>query len=101
MALYNVQPISRHDVGPLLVQPVERASVAFLTSTTVRTSGYDFRVPLVTTDPTAAWVNEGQDIPLSDPTLSEVTVVPRNVAGLTIVSRELAHDSNRRCERRR
>jgi hypothetical protein len=51
MALYNVQSISRHDVRPLLVQPVEAASVAFLTSTTVRTAGYDFRVPLVTADP--------------------------------------------------
>ncbi len=94
MPLYNVQPISRHDVGPLLVQPVERASIAFLTSTTVRTTGFDFRVPLVTADPTAAWVAEGQDIPLSDPALSEITVVPRKVAGLTVVSRELATDSS-------
>ena len=37
MALYNVQSISRHDVGPLLVQPVERQSLAFLTATIVRT----------------------------------------------------------------
>jgi hypothetical protein len=51
MALYNVQSISRHDVRPLLVQPVEATSVAFLTNTTVRTAGYDFRVPLVTADP--------------------------------------------------
>ena len=39
MALYNFQSLSRHDVGPLLVQPVERASVVFLTSTTVCTAG--------------------------------------------------------------
>ena len=30
MAMYNRQPISREDVGPLLVQPVQRASLAFL-----------------------------------------------------------------------
>ncbi len=60
MPLYNVQPISRHDVGPLLVQPVQAASIAFLTSTTVRSAGYDFRVPLVTADPTAALPRAGE-----------------------------------------
>lgn len=93
MALYNAQPISRHDVGPLLVQPVERQSLAFLTATIVRTDALDFRIPIVTADPTAAWVNEGQDIPITDPTLTEVTVTPRKVARLVVVSRELAMDS--------
>ena len=44
-------------------------------------------MPLVTADLTAA-VAEGADSPLSDPTLSEITVVPRKVAGLTVVFRE-------------
>ncbi len=94
MPLYNEQPISREDVGPLFVQPVERASVAMQTSTTVMTDGSTFRVPLVTADPTAAFVAEGAEIPVSDPTLSEIVVTPRKVAGLTIVSRELAQDSS-------
>lgn len=42
---------------------VEVASVAFLASATVRTAGHDFRVPLVTADPTAAWVAEGAGSP--------------------------------------
>jgi hypothetical protein len=61
--MYNRQPISREDIGPLLVQPVSAASVAITTSTTVTTSGYTFRVPVVTDDPTAAWVAEGAGIP--------------------------------------
>ncbi len=51
-------------------------------------------MPLVTADPTAAWVAEGADIPLSDSTRSEITVVPRKVAGLTVVSREPANNSS-------
>ncbi len=94
MATYNKQPISKTDVGPLFVQPVQAESVAFRTSTTVETDGYDFRLPVVTADPSAAFVAEGAEIPISDPTLSEFTVIPRKLAGLTVISSELANDSS-------
>ncbi len=94
MATYNKQPMSRTDVGPLFVQPVQAESVAFRTSTIVETEGYDFRLPVVTADPSAAFVAEGAEIPISDPTLSELTVIPRKLAGLTIISFELANDSS-------
>ncbi len=45
-------------------------------------------------DPTASWVAEGAGIVPCDPTLSELVVTPAKVAGLTIISRELADDSN-------
>ncbi|GAB3603296.1 hypothetical protein GCM10027586_06280 [Kineococcus gypseus] len=94
MVMLNRQPISTEDIGPLVIQPVTAGSIAFETSTTVTTSGFTFRVPLVTDDPTAAWVAEGQDIPVSDADLDELTITPRKVAGLTIISRELADDSS-------
>ncbi len=93
MTLLNYQPISREAIGPLLIQPVTRMSVAIETTTTVTTDGFTFRVPIVTADPTAAWVPEGADIPVTDATLAEITVTPAKVAGLSIVSRELAEDS--------
>lgn len=93
MTLLNYQSISREVVGPLLVQPVTRMSVAIATTTTVTTDGYTFRVPIVAADPTAAWVAEGADIPISDADLDEITVTPAKVAGLSIISRELAEDS--------
>jgi HK97 family phage major capsid protein len=92
--LYNSQPISREDVGALFLQPVESASLAFRTSTTVRTSGHEFRIPVLNADPTAAFVAEGSEIAVSDPTLSELTVIPRKVAGLVVISSELANDSS-------
>jgi HK97 family phage major capsid protein len=94
MVMLNAQPISREDLGPLVVQPVSRQSVAISTSTNVTTDGHTFRVPIVTDDPAAAWVAEGTDIPASDAVLSEITVTPAKVAGLTVVSRELAEDSS-------
>jgi HK97 family phage major capsid protein len=62
--------------------------------TVASTSANRYRIPTVTADPTAAWVAEGAEIPITDPTLAELTVTPTKVAGLTIVSRELADDSN-------
>lgn len=45
-------------------------------------------------DPTAAWVAEGEEIPASDADLDEELIAPAKLAGLTIVSRELAEDSS-------
>jgi hypothetical protein len=39
-------------------------------------------------------VAEGAEITPSDPKLPELTVTPAKVAGLTIISRELADDSS-------
>jgi HK97 family phage major capsid protein len=81
-------------VGALLVQPALDASVAAQISTVIRTSAHEFRIPLVTGDPSASWVAEGAEITPSDPTLSELVVVPKKLAGLTIISRELADDAS-------
>jgi HK97 family phage major capsid protein len=98
MALYtsttNTRGILPDDHGPLVVQPLMTESVAALVSTVVSTSANRYRIPTVTADPTAAWVAEGAEIPITDPTLAELTVTATKVAGLTIVSRELADDSN-------
>ncbi len=82
------------EVGALLVEPTLAMSVAAAVSTIVHTGSKSFRIPLVSADPSAEWVNEGQEITPSDPTLSEVVVTPSKVAGLTIISNELAKDSS-------
>lgn len=81
------------DFGPLVVQPAMEASVFAQVATTVFTRGHSYRIPIVAADPTAQWVPEGSEIAASDPTLQELTVTPPKVAGLTIISRELADDS--------
>ena len=93
---------STNDVGgllpdehaPLVVQPTLNASVFARIATRAVTGAHTYRIPLVTEDPTAQWVAEGDEIDPSDPTLRELEVTPPKVAGLTIISRELADDSS-------
>ncbi|MDQ3104102.1 MAG: phage major capsid protein [Actinomycetota bacterium] len=80
--------------GPLVVQPAINASVFAQVATVVTTSSTKYRIPIVTADPAASWVAEGAEITPSDPTLQELVVMPPKVAGLTIVSREMADDSD-------
>lgn len=82
------------EYGPLVVQPALDASVFAQIATTVTTSATEYRIPVVSADPTAAWVAEGAEITPTDPTLRELVVTPPKVAGLTIVSREMADDSS-------
>ncbi len=82
------------DVGDLIVRPVSQASRAFLVSTVVHTESKDYRLPIVAADPSAAWVPEGGEIPITDADVDELIVTPKKVAGLTVVSRELAEDSS-------
>jgi HK97 family phage major capsid protein len=79
--------------GDLIVQPVQAASIATKVATVVTTGAHDFHLPIVTADAGAAWVAEGDEIAPSDAAFAELVVTPRKLAGLTIVSRELAEDS--------
>ncbi|MBF6298039.1 phage major capsid protein [Nocardia amamiensis] len=81
-------------IHALIVRPVERDSVAFQVSTVLQTDSTSSIFPVVKEDPAAAWVAEGEEIAPDDSEHAEIEVVHRKVAGLTIVSRELAEDSN-------
>ena len=82
------------DVGDLLVRPALAASIAAQVSTVISTGGNTFHIPVIAADPTAAWTPEGTEIAPSDATLAEVVVTPLKIAGLSIISRELAEDTS-------
>ncbi|WP_017555214.1 phage major capsid protein [Mycobacteroides abscessus] len=86
--------LTPEEVGALIVQPVEKASVAVQIATVVHTGSHDFRIPIVTADATAAWTAEGSDIAASDAGVAEITVTPKKLAALSIISNELANDSS-------
>jgi HK97 family phage major capsid protein len=88
--------LTPEQVEDLLVLPVLVASVALnpLVSTVVRLTGSTYRIPKVTADPSAAWVAEGAEIPASDLTTNELVVTPSKVAGLSVITSELAEDSS-------
>lgn len=81
-------------VDQLLVAPTFGYSVAAQVLRIFRTNSTSARLPVVTADPVAEWVAEGAEITPSDPAISEIVITPPKVAGLTIISRELADDSS-------
>lgn len=81
-------------VGPLIEQPLRDESVALRVTTVLSTVERATRFPIVSADGTAAWTPEGDEIDASDATVDELEVVPRKLAALSIISRELAEDSS-------
>jgi HK97 family phage major capsid protein len=63
-------------------------------TTVVTTSSHDFRIPIITSDVSAAWTAEGNEITPSDAGVTEITVTPKKLAALSIISNELANDSS-------
>ncbi|MGV9742716.1 phage major capsid protein [Nocardia farcinica] len=98
MALYTtasgISGILPEQIHQLIVQPVTRESVAFQVSTVLPTDSTTSKFPIVTEDPAAAWTPEGQEITEDDQEFDELEVTPKKVAALTVVSNELAADSN-------
>lgn len=83
------------DILALVVRPIAQESIAArLGLYRPGLTGDALRVPLVTEDPSASWVPEGAEIPLSESELGETEATYRKLAGLSVISRELAEDSN-------
>ncbi|AZG45646.1 hypothetical protein D7316_02246 [Gordonia insulae] len=51
-------------------------------------------IPVVAADAGAAWVAEGNDIQISDADFDTVSVTPVKVAGISVITKELAEDSS-------
>jgi len=86
--------LTPEQVADLLITPLVANAVATQVATVVSTGSPTYRVPLVVEDPTTAWVAEGDEIIPTDPEFAEVLVSPFKLAGLTIISSELANDSD-------
>lgn len=82
--------------GKLVVQPVTNESIAIRALGTVgadeATNAY--RVPIVTDDPSATWVAEGEEIAPSAASLAEDADYFHKIAGLTVASQELISDAS-------
>lgn len=89
-------PILPPEYAALITGPLEAKAVAFNESVTTRmgTTRQSMQFPILREDVAASWVAEGAEITPDDPVLDEITVTPAKVAGLTIISRELANDSS-------
>ncbi|MDX3056669.1 phage major capsid protein [Streptomyces sp. NE06-03E] len=90
----NAGPILPVEYGKLVSKPVEALSAAFLVGTQVNTSAHTYKVPILASDVPAGAVAEGAEITPGDAVFTELNVTPAKFAGLSIVSREVADDSN-------
>jgi HK97 family phage major capsid protein len=86
--------LSPAQVAELIIKPLLAESIAGRVLTPRPIATHDFRIPVVSADPSASWVAEGQEIAVSDPDIDEIEVTPSKLAALTIISQELADDSN-------
>jgi HK97 family phage major capsid protein len=84
------------EYAELITKPVEEKAIPFQSSiaTVVGTGSKELQIPLLLEDAGAEWVAEGSEITPDDPSIGELTITPKKVAGLTIISSELANDSN-------
>lgn len=84
-------------VEQLVVRPVMDASIAATVATVVRPGEgtHQLRVPVVGSDPSAAWVAELDEITHSELGLAEVVAPFCKVAGLSRASHELVDDSDK------
>lgn len=92
----NVAGLLPADYAPLVIEPMTAAAIAFdpRVATTFRTDSNTAHFPVLKEDAAAQWLTEGDEITPDDATFDEVVVTPSKVGGLSIVSTELANDSN-------
>lgn len=82
------------ELGKMLDLEVQAKSVAAKASTIFPTSREKAAFPLWVSDPAVAFYNELDEITPADGDTEEVTVIPSKTAGLTLLSNELANDSD-------
>lgn len=88
-------PILRPDeVRPLLLEPIERDSIAAQCSTVVYIDAPALHVPAMTDLDVADWRPEGEEIPLGDVSFTGQTITPARLVGGSILTQELAEDSS-------
>ncbi|WP_197505215.1 phage major capsid protein [Mycobacterium sp. 1245499.0] len=90
----QAQSFLPEDFGKLLDLVVQEKSVAAKVSTLFSTNKEKAAFPLWVASPTPSWLDELEDIPLTDGDTDEVVVEPKKTISLTLISNELADDSD-------
>ncbi|MDV8000374.1 phage major capsid protein [Rhodococcus sp. IEGM 1408] len=82
------------EVYELVIKPLEKIAIAAQAAKVDHITAGRLRFPIITSDPSAAWVPEGGKIPVSDGAAAEVVADPAKLAVLTNISNELRDDSS-------
>ncbi|MBE7193335.1 MAG: phage major capsid protein [Gordonia polyisoprenivorans] len=93
MLTSNSKPLAPAEISELIVEPAFAQATAASAATVIPFTTNELRVPVVT-DGSAAWVAEGNEIPVDEPTLAEVVVTPKKLAVVVALTNELVADAN-------
>lgn len=85
--------LSPEERASLIVEPLERDSLALNTTRVLPTIRDTLQVPLLTEDVPTDFVAEGAELPQGEPVVNEATLTPHKIAAMTVLSSELAEDS--------
>lgn len=85
--------LSPEERAALIVEPLERDSLALNTTRVLPTIRDSLQVPMLTEDVPVDFVAEGAELPQGEPTVNEASLTPRKIAAMTVLSSELAEDS--------
>ncbi len=77
----------------LIVTPLERDSLALRATRVLPTTRDAIQIPMLTEDVPTDFVAEGAELPTGEPVVNEATLTPTKIAALTVISSELAEDS--------
>ncbi|PRY06094.1 phage major capsid protein [Kineococcus rhizosphaerae] len=86
--------ITPEDRSSIVLLPLTRDSLALRTAFPIPTRRDEVRVPRLTGDAPASFVEEGADLPEGAPTVDELALRPAKIGLWKPISRELAEDSD-------
>lgn len=89
----NPGVIAPESIGPLILEPLQKTSVAMQVSSVVQSASKDYRFPILESNPLCHWVAEGGQLTPEDPGTDELVVTPKKLTALVKISREMANDS--------
>lgn len=95
LTLASADPVEPEDLSQFVFDLLREPSVLLRSGVPViATNRKEWVAPTITGDVDADWVGEAEEIPASDPTLSELKATPRKVAQRVIGSSEAFDDSS-------
>ena len=78
--------------GAYVDEALSGEAVAFRIATHVPIEATKIRIPTYGGDPTSQWVEEGEDLDVTDATLDGIDVEPKTIAVLSKISRQFFDD---------
>lgn len=78
----NPGVIAPESIGPLILEPLQKTSVAMQVSSVVQSASKDYRFPILESNPLCHWVAEGGQLTPEDPGTDELVVTPKKLLSL-------------------